>query len=347
MPVVLSVVVHGGIALGLIRLPASATDRWGRAVQVEVQVQEVRPSGHAAPTQRSMAAKTRVPRSRSSAVKPKAGARSPTSPPRSPSPSPSPPPLPSVAPPDPAVPSSPGAGRVDLFAGAALERVVGTGGPTDGAGYRPRHGVGHEARGGLDLGSFLVEDAGRARVDKGVVPPGLREAERVMAARFDPPFGHVDVANKRELFRKQFIGRLKTPPRVRELSRAEDPARESNGEKLKRIVREPYFLGRFTEVFVRQGSGGTILEMLVRTSSGFRSFDDDAIAAVSKALEDSPPPEARAGSEVRTLWRLEATAYVVYSPTPVGEFDEATGKVQMYYPLQKRVDHKVKLVAVY
>lgn len=213
--------------------------------------------------------------------------------------------------------------------------------------WRPRAGVGREGRGGLDLGSFLVEDAGRAKVEKGVVPPVLREAEREMGTRFDPPFAHVDVSNKRELFHKQFMGRLKTPPRIRELSRAEDPSRETNSDKLKKIVHEPYFLGRYAEIFARQGEGGRIVELLVRTSSGFHSFDEDALEAVRSALLSHPADDLGPGRERRTLWRLEATAYVVYSPTPVGQFDESTGKVEMFYPLQKRVDHKVKLVAVY
>lgn len=200
------------------------------------------------------------------------------------------------------------------------------------------------------MDSFLTEDAARRRAAQGVVPPRLRELERAVSARFDPPYAHVDISNRLQLLGKEFIARLGRPPRLRELSRAEDPTRESNDEKLKRAEHEPLFLGRFAEVFVRQAAGGEILEILVRTSSGFRSFDDDAVDAVLEAVRRSPPHAegfAAGVREVRSLWRLEATAYVVYSVTPVGQFDEATGRMELHYPLQKRVDHKVKLVAVY
>jgi hypothetical protein len=50
---------------------------------------------------------------------------------------------------------------------------------------------------------------------------------------------------------------------------------------------------------------------------------------------------------VRTLWQLDATGYVVIAPEPTLKFDEASGKSEWIYPLQKRVDKAVKLLAVY
>jgi glucose dehydrogenase len=86
--------------------------------------------------------------------------------------------------------------------------------------------------------------------------------------------------------------------------------------------------------------------MALRNPSGYRAFDDAALAAVEKALGGVAPGSARDG-EVRTLWQLDATAYVVISPNPELVFDESTGKREWRYPLQKRVDHHVRLVAVY
>ena len=81
---------------------------------------------------------------------------------------------------------------------------------------------------------------------------------------------------------------------------------------------------------------------------GYRAFDDVALAAVEKALAGHVPGGAVAhAGEVRTLWQLDATAYVVVSPEPELVFDESSGKHEWRYPLQKRVDHHVRLVAVY
>jgi TonB family protein len=196
------------------------------------------------------------------------------------------------------------------------------------------------------VAAFLAEDAARERVAKGVVPPRLRDLERALEQSFAPPVAHVDVANRGELLHKQLVGRLRTPPTLRALPRGEDATRETNAEKLKRVVAEPFFLGRRVEVFVRQRADGTILEIALRQSSGFRAFDDEALDAVEKALAGRPPEDARS-PEVRSLWRLDATAYVVYSPTPTLVFDEATGKQEWIYPLEKRVKTAVQLVAVY
>ena len=216
-------------------------------------------------------------------------------------------------------------------------------------GYRPRRGVGGASgAGGVDWKSFLVEDAARARVDKGFVAPELRAVERRLGEYFDPPFAHVDVANKRELFHKQFMASFSKRPTVRELSRAENPADETYADKRKRIVAEPFFLGRRAQVFVRQGQDGAVLEIALRSSSGFRAFDDEAIEAVAHILDGKlPPGVVPEDGQVRTLWQLEATAYVVYSTTPAATFDESTGKVEWVYPLEKKVDRKVKLMAVY
>ena len=245
---------------------------------------------------------------------------------------------------------SPAPPRIDLFAPNAIGRGAGVdlSAPPP-SGFRPRRGVGGlSGRGGISVGDFLAEDAARQRVDKGGVPPRLRDLERRLEKTFDPPFAHVDVANRRELFQKQFVARLRNPPPLRELGRGEDPTRETNQEKMKRVAAQPFFLGRRAEVFVRQKPDGTILEMTLRLASGFHAFDEEAIDAVEKALAGHPPnPDDVRRGEVRTLWRLEATGYVVYSPTPTLVFDEATGKNEWTYPLQKRVDRAVHLVAIY
>jgi hypothetical protein len=200
------------------------------------------------------------------------------------------------------------------------------------------------------MGDLLAEDLARARAQQGQVPPRLREVERRLDTLFSPPFEHVDRSDRRELFRKQFIGRMKTPLATRALSRGEDPTRETSSDKLRRVAAQPYFLGRRTLVFARQRRDGELVELVVRESSGFRPFDEDALGAVARALEGRPPrldEGQREAEEVRMLWQLDATGYVVYAPTPTLVFDEATGKSEWTYPLQKRIDRAVRLVAVY
>jgi len=214
--------------------------------------------------------------------------------------------------------------------------------------WRPRHGVGGDgAAGGVDVGSFLAEDAARLRVEKGAVAPALRSAERHLDTLFSPTFGQSDISNRAELMLKQFRGFLRDPPKTGELQRGIDPTQETLEEKMRsRQLDRAFFLGRRVEIFVRQRADGSILEMALRNPSGYRAFDDAALAAVEKALGGVAPGTAHDG-EVRTLWQLDATAYVVISPNPELVFDESSGKREWRYPLQKRVDHHVRLVAVY
>ena len=214
--------------------------------------------------------------------------------------------------------------------------------------WRPRHGVGgNGAAGGIDAGSFLAEDAARMRADKGAVAPELRSAERRLDTLFLPSFGQSDISNRAQLFLKQFRGFLRDPPKTGELHRGVDPTTETLEEKMRsRDLDRAFFLGRRVEVFVRQRADGSIVEMALRNPSGYRAFDDVALAAVEKAVAGHVPGATRDG-EVRTLWQLDATAYVVVSPEPELIFDESSGKREWRYPLQKRVDHHVRLIAVY
>ena len=185
------------------------------------------------------------------------------------------------------------------------------------------------------------------RVTKGAVAPELRSAERRLDGLFSPTFGQSDISNRAELFWKQFRGFLRDPPKTGELRRGVDPTTETLEDKMRsRDLDRAFFLGRRVEVFVRQRADGSIVEMALRNPSGYRAFDDVALAAVEKAVAGRAPGVARAG-EVRTLWQLDATAYVVVSPEPELVFDESTGKREWRYPLQKRVDHHVRLLAVY
>ncbi|HEX9102213.1 MAG TPA: hypothetical protein VF997_08425, partial [Polyangia bacterium] len=241
-------------------------------------------------------------------------------------------------------------GPVNLFAASALATAADIAIAPSAAdrAWRPRHGVGGEgAAGGVDVGSFLAEDAARLRVQKGAVAPELRSAERRLDSAFAPTFGQSDISNRAELFLKQFRGFLRDPPKTGELKRGVDPTQETLEEKMRsRDLDRAFFLGRRVEIFVRQRADGGILEMALRNPSGYRAFDDAALVAVEKALRGRAPGAAHAG-EVRTLWQLDATAYVVVSPEPELIFDESTGKREWRYPLQKRVDHHVRLVAVY
>jgi TonB family protein len=240
--------------------------------------------------------------------------------------------------------------KPDLFARSALGHAAGVDVDAPGeAGFRPRQGVGSvDGRGGVAVGDFLAEDAGRERARKGLVPSFVRDLERKLDGYFDPPFAHVDNANRRELMHKQFMGFLKTPPKTGELKRGFDPTKETTEEKLRSTGDHAFFLGRRVLVFARQLANGTIAELSIRQPSGFHAFDEDALDAVEKALKGRPPrPEELRRGEVRTLWQLDATGYVVIAPEPTLKFDESTGKSEWVYPLQKRVDKAIKLLAVY
>ena len=269
----------------------------------------------------------------------KGGRASPSCPPRAPgfaSPTPSPSPSPSSPP--------------NLFAPSALAHAAGISLAPSAAdrAWRPRRGVGGDnGAGGIDVGSFLAEDAARLRADKGAVAPELRTLERHLDEVFSPTFIQADVSNRGELFFKQLRGFWRNPPKTGELARTIDPTKETHAEKVRSMHPEQaFFLGRRVEVFVRQKLDGTILEMALRNASGYRAFDDAALAAVEKALAGRAPGSAHE-TEVRTLWQLDATAYVVISPEPQLVFDESSGKSEWIYPLQKRVDHHVRLIAVY
>jgi len=361
---VLSLALHAVLAAMLVRARRPATPA---RIPIELTVlASPRPatpprSPSASPLERSRAAS--LPRPAATAVRESLAAPSsrrsaaaPASERLSPAPerlSPAPPRVrESPAPPTPPAPAP----HIDLFARAALDSFAASDAPADRApsaaerAWRPRRGVGGvDAAGGVDVGSFLAEDAARQRVTKGAVLPELRQLERRLDNAFTPTFVQADISNRAELFIKQMRGFLRNPPKTGELARGIDPARETYYEKLRSMRPEQAsFLGRRVEVYVRQKPDGSIIEMAVRNASGYRGFDDAALAAVERALAGRPPAGAgpRAG-EVRTLWQLDATAYVVVSPNPELQFDEATGKHEWIYPLQKRVDHHVRLIAVY
>ena len=294
-----------------------------------------RPHRHGLPaTATATAAPHPLPPSPSSSSSPPSEPPTPVAPSPTPSPSPS--------------PSSP----PNLFAPSALAHAAGISLAPSAAdrAWRPRRGVGGDnGAGGIDIGSFLAEDAARLRADKGAVAPELRTLERHLDEVFSPTFIQADVSNRGELFFKQLRGFWRNPPKTGELARTIDPTKETQAEKVRSMHPEQaFFLGRRVEVFVRQKLDGTILEMALRNASGYRAFDDAALVAVEKALGGRVPGTTRGGGEeVRTLWQLDATAYVVISPEPQLVFDESSGKSEWIYPLQKRVDHHVRLIAVY
>jgi hypothetical protein len=346
---VASLALHLAVGVALARLrPPSVAQRSG---PIELTVTTSRARKAVALPELPPSAPTVAPRPRTAAATGHASV-SRAAPGLAPSPPPSePPPSPSESPSSESPPrTSPPA--VNLFAASALAKAADIELAPSAAdrAWRPRHGVGGDgAAGGVDVGSFLAEDAARLRVQKGAVAPELRTAERRLDEVFAPSFTQADISNRAELFLKQFRGFLRDPPKTGELSRGLDPTKETLEEKMRsRQLDRAFFLGRRVEVFVRQRADGSIVEMAVRNPSGYRGFDDVALVAVEKALGGRVPGGAAAErAEVRTLWQLDATAYVVVSPEPHLVFDESTGKREWIYPLQKRVDHHVRLVAVY
>lgn len=353
-----SLLLHAlvGVALARLRVPAAGRSRAPLEVMIRPSLRPPAPVALAAVKRPSaarvrIAGRTAAPTEGSAAPMPLTPQqqRAASEPPRAATPAP--PAAPPVnAPPVNAPPVN--APPVNLFAPSALAGAAGISiAPTaaDRA-WRPRRGVGGESgAGGTDVGSFLAEDAARMRAGKGAVAPELRTLERRLDEVFTPSFIQADVSNRGELFFKQLRGFWRNPPKTGELARTTDPTKETTAEKIRSMRPEQaFFLGRRVEVFVRQKLDGTIVEMALRNASGYRAFDDAALVAVEKALVGRVPGVTRGGGdEVRTLWQLDATAYVVVSPEPQLVFDESSGKNEWIYPLQKRVDHHVRLVAVY
>ncbi|HXU73652.1 MAG TPA: hypothetical protein VN947_30245 [Polyangia bacterium] len=342
-----SLALHVAVGVAMARLRGPEGRRARAAIELEVIAPRVAPTAPARAATPSVAPHVPAARVRVAAiaratpgVEPAPSVAAPAAPAE---PTPEPPREPTAAPSQP--PSS-----VNLFAASALAAaadvsIVPT--AADRA-WRPRHGVGGDgAAGGIDAPSFLAEDAARMRVNKGAVAPELRDDERRLDALFSPTFGQSDISNRAALFWKQFRGFLRDPPKTGALHRGVDPTTETLEDKMRsRDLDRAFFLGRRAEVYVRQRADGSIVEMALRNPSGYRAFDDVALAAVEKAVAGHLPGAVRDG-EVRTLWQLDATAYVVVSPEPELVFDESSGKHEWRYPLQKRVDHHVRLIAVY
>lgn len=349
-----SVALHLAVGVALARLHAPRPSGSRGPIELTVLAPPPRPAPPQPEPTAPQPTRTRVATARATRAR---SSDAPATPPSEPASSPSEPALPPTSPPssppparEPSPATKPPSRPVNLFAASALAGAADIAlAPTaaDRA-WRPRHGVGGEgAAGGVDVGSFLAEEAARLRVQKGAVAPELRSAERRLDAAFSPSFIQSDISNRAELVLKQLRGFLRDPPKTGALQRGLDPTKETLEEMMRsRDLDRAFFLGRRVEVFVRQRADGSIIEMALRNPSGYRAFDDVALAAVEKALAGRAPGVARAG-EVRTLWQLDATAYVVISPNPELVFDESSGKSEWRYPLQKRVDHHVRLVAVY
>lgn len=362
-----SLALHAALAFGLGRLAGPSATSGPRAVEIELasppptpatakraapQPEEARPASKPAPPRTARARPADPPRPPATTTPPSVAAASATTSDAAPA---------SVAPPiteaaprssnGPATEPRPAPPKVDLFSNAAVARAAGVelSPSSSDRGFRPRRGVGGDSRqGGVDVASFLAEDAARMRVDKGAVAPELRRLEKRLHEAFAPTFAQADNSNRAELFLKQFRGFLKNPPKTGELARTLDPTKETLADKL-RSARpdQAFFLGRRIEIFVRQAPDGTIREIAIRNASGYKAFDEAALAAVEKALAGHLPAGAGHEGDVRTLWQLDATAYVVISPQPELVFDEASGKSEWVYPLQKRIDKAVHLIAVY
>jgi hypothetical protein len=98
---------------------------------------------------------------------------------------------------------------------------------------------------------------------------------------------------------------------------------------------------------VRQHADGSIAEIALRNVSGYRAFDDAAVAAVTAALGGRLPAGAsgRGGDAHVMAAGSDGLCRGVAQPELV--FDEALDKREWIYLLQKKVDHHVRLMALY
>ena len=262
----------------------------------------------------------------------------------------------------PAATQAPSPRRLDLFAGAALEKAVG---PTGNAVILPaslgvtRRADGSGNGGGRDqaadkeeasarIRQWADEAQGRELTQSGRVAPRWREAERKIDLEFKPSASLITDENGGESWLKQMMqGR----PESGSTPRAVDDSANGDSRRYEQALAGQALMNKAaasswirTEVEVILDEQGQVVSARVTRRSGRRRFDQAALEAVQKAMAGKGVVEEKGG--VVTRWAVEA-APQVSGPLALGfSFDESTGKIGGNYPGRKEIKTKVALLSV-
>jgi len=277
----------------------------------------------------------------------------------------------------------PSSGRaIDLFATGALERAVplapsaggGWGGTTrragDGRGDpNARDPNADREEAAARVTGWLADSAAENRARSGSVAPRWREAERRVTEGFHPPLDLVKQDDVGKTYAKQVFESWRDgPPKGGDLPRGIDPSAplpgvspgaNLGGLALDQAVASQQATGRpqgwlRTEVEVVIDEAGRVVSAKVLHPSGRRRYDRAAVDAVTKAIGAGGAPEDKRA--VVTRWSVEATLAVA-PPTSLGfGFDEsgalhpgASGArkyVDGVYPMKQEVKTRVALLSV-
>lgn len=258
-----------------------------------------------------------------------------------------------MTPPSPTVGERREPGQVDLFPSGVLgtfavpnvEGKVGVTGPTGRLAGRPGEpgsGISSEET-AARVHDMLSQVTGHNDVHQGKVPPAWRDAERKMAALFQPSIDMVSDDNAG----KAWIGEwLRSHPEGGTTPRGVDQTTEIAGQRYAQVFG---FSGgsnalpwRRTEIEATIDADGTLLSLRVAVPSGRRRLDAAALEAVRRALGSRELRDPR--GRVTSRWSIEA-ALAVAAPTAIGlGFDETTGKVNGVYPMKKQISTRVSLL---
>ncbi len=224
------------------------------------------------------------------------------------------------------------------------------------------------------LRDWTREQAGRARVDSGLVHPYYRDVGRALLRAWDAEraikkhglSGYLAEAgdNIRTFGRvwqqsAEGFGRTGSPglidggsARMKELSGLPaGPARDSLvGQEIRRQLRPAFSKGHVTLVRVTQAADGRLLTVELVSPSKDAEIDRAAIEGVRAAAQKLPvpPDDARAARETLvSIWEFELEISIT-PPLPIieVEFDEVLGLKDLRVPLDRRFWKRVRLVAV-
>lgn len=224
------------------------------------------------------------------------------------------------------------------------------------------------------LGEWTREQAGRARVDSGLVHPYYRDVGRALLRAWDVeravkkhglPGYLAQTGENISTFGRAWqqlakgYGETGAPDvvdggsaRIRELSGLPPgPAQDAliRGE-IQRQLRSEYSKGHVTLVRVTQAADGRLLSVELASPSRDAEVDRAAIEDVRAAAQTLPvpPDDARAGRETLvSIWELELEISITPPLPTIGiEFDEVLGLKDVRVPLDRRIWKRVRLVAV-
>lgn len=225
------------------------------------------------------------------------------------------------------------------------------------------------------LGDWAREQAGRRRVEDGLVHPYFQDVGRALLRAWDVEQtvrrrglpGYLAQAGENVRAFGRVWQRLAagygasgapalvdgSSARMKELSGLPaGPARDALvGQELRRQLRPELSKGHLTLVRVTQALDGRLRSVELVSPSQDAAIDRAAIEGVREAAQDLPvpPEEARVARDTLvSLWEFQLEVSIT-PPLPViaFEFDEVLGVTDVRLPLDRRLWKQVRLVAIY